>query len=268
VHPRVAVHEFSTGGLAFGEELELLEHLGVTGLGMVPAKVATVGWDTVERELAARPVRATSMFGGTFFDLTAPESWAASRAELRDVLEHSVTLDVGCVYVVPGRAGALPWERLFEHFRMAIGPSVTYAQELGVRLAFEPCGHVRTDISFVNALTDAIDVADRTGLGLVIDFAACWMQRGLAQLFADARDQIALVQVSDFEIGSLCTPDRRVPGDGDLPLRTLLEQVLAAGYDGPFELEVFGPAIDREGVVPAVARATAHLSRLLDEVGA
>ncbi len=268
MHPRVAVHEFSTGPLSFHEELALASRLGVTGLGLVPAKVAKVGWDAASAALAERSLHATSMFGGTFFDLTDPESWSTSQVELGTVLEHSAEMGVGCVYVVPGRAGVLPWEQLLEHFCKATVPSVAHARELGVRLAFEPCAQIRTDISFVNTLADALDVADLTGLDVVVDFAACWMQRGLAQLFAEAGDRIALVQVSDFAIGSLVSPDRRVPGDGDLPLHTLLELVLAAGYRGPFELEVFGPAVDEEGIESALARATDALSMLLDAVGA
>jgi sugar phosphate isomerase/epimerase len=268
VHRRVAVHEFSTGSLSLAGELALANRLGVTAIGLLPAKVATIGWDPAASALAEHSMRVSSMFGGTFFDLTAPDTWATSRAELAVVLEQAVGLDAPCVYVVPGRAGVLPWEQLLEHFCAAIEPSVALASDLGVRLAFEPCAQIRTDISFVNALVDAIDVAELTGLGIVVDFAACWMQRGLAQLFVDAGEHLALVQVSDFAIGSLVSPDRRVPGDGDLPLHELLEQVLAAGYRGPFELEIFGPEIEREGVVPALTRASARLSALLDEVGA
>lgn len=268
MHPRVALHEFSTGNLSFTEELGLWADLGVTYVGLVPAKVDVVGRDAVAASLTERSLRVSSMFGGTFFDLTDPDSWTRSQAELESTLEWSASVGAGCVYVVPGRAGGLPWERLFENFRAAIAPSATRARELGVRLAFEPCAQIRTDISFVNQLDDAIDVAEATGLGVLVDFAACWMQRGLAQRFLDAREHIALVQVSDFSIGSLVSPDRRVPGDGDLPLRALLEQVLAAGYDGPFELEVFGPAIDEEGTAAAITRATDRLSALLESVGA
>jgi sugar phosphate isomerase/epimerase len=268
VHPRVAIHQFSTGTLTFAEELELWTDLGVANVGLVPAKLAPVGWDAAVTAITERALHVTSMFGGTFFDLRAPDSWSTSQQELASTLEWSARLGVGCVYVVPGRAGGLPWEELFDNFRSAIAPSVTYAAELGVRLAFEPCAQIRTDISFVNQLGDAIDLAEATGLGILVDFAANWMQRGLAQRFLEARDHIALVQVSDFAIGSLLTPDRRVPGDGDLPLRTLLEQVLATGYEGPFELEVFGPEVEREGTVPAFTRATERLSALLDVVGA
>jgi sugar phosphate isomerase/epimerase len=268
VHPRVAIHEFSTGGLCLAEELDLVGRLGVGAIGLLPSKVEATGWDAAAAALSERSVRVSSMFGGTFFDLTDPASWATSRAELGNVLGHAARLGAGCVYVVPGRAGSLTWEQLFERFAAAIAPSVDQARELDVRLAFEPCGQIRTDISFVSQLADAVDVADATELGIVIDFAACWMQRGLEQRFLEARDHITLVQVSDVAIGSLVTPDRRVPGDGDLPLRTMLEQVLTTGYEGPFEIEVFGPTIDDEGVETALERAAHRLSALLEDVGA
>ena len=62
-----------------------------------------------------------------------------------------------------------------------------------------------------------------------------------------AIDLIRLVQVSDFAVGTLATPDRLVPGDGDIPLARILGQVLDAGYAGVFDLELIGPKIDAEG---------------------
>ena len=53
--------------------------------------------------------------------------------------------------------------------------------------------------------------------------------------------------------GSLCTPDRRVPGDGDIPLARLLRILVDAGYAGAFELELVGPAIEDEGYESAIA---------------
>jgi sugar phosphate isomerase/epimerase len=79
---------------------------------------------------------------------------------------------------------------------------------------------------------------------------------------------IRLVQVSDFAIGTLATPDRLVPGDGDIPLGRIIGQVLASGYPGVFDLELIGPKIDAEGYASAVPRAVAALGALLAGLGA
>jgi sugar phosphate isomerase/epimerase len=92
---------------------------------------------------------------------------------------------------------------------------------------------------------------------------ACWAERGLAATIAAGIDTIALVQVSDFVIGTLRTPDRCVPGDGDIPLARILGQVDRAGYVGPFDLELLGPRIEEEGYASAVARSVDALAGLL-----
>jgi sugar phosphate isomerase/epimerase len=59
-----------------------------------------------------------------------------------------------------------------------------------------------------------------------------------------------------------------VPGDGDIPLRRILGQVLAAGYDGCFDLELIGPRIEEEGYESACRRAVDALGAMLTELGA
>ena len=54
-------------------------------------------------------------------------------------------------------------------------------------------------------------------------------------------------------------------GDGDIPLRRIIGQVLDAGYEGVFDLELVGPAIESEGYRSALARSCAQLSDLLSE---
>ena len=71
------------------------------------------------------------------------------------------------------------------------------------------------------------------------------------------------VDVSDFAVGTLSTPNRLVPGDGDIPLRRIIDQLLDAGYEGVFDLELVGPKIEEEGYRGAIARSCAYLSDLL-----
>jgi sugar phosphate isomerase/epimerase len=80
-------------------------------------------------------------------------------------------------------------------------------------------------------------------------------------------DTLALVQVSDYEIGTLDTPNRSVIGDGDVPLERLIAMVLDAGYDGLFDLEIIGPKIEVEGYWSATRRSLERLSEMLDRLG-
>ena len=62
--------------------------------------------------------------------------------------------------------------------------------------------------------------------------------------------------------------NRRVPGDGDMPLTWLIEQLLEAGYGGVFEIEVIGPHIEAEGYASAIRRSVHWLNETLVRLGA
>ena len=81
-------------------------------------------------------------------------------------------------------------------------------------------------------------------------------------------DTFRLVQVSDFGVGTLSTPNRLVPGDGDIPFQRVLGYVLDAGYQGMFDLELIGPKIEEEGYAAACRRAVDNLGAILESLGA
>ena len=113
-----------------------------------------------------------------------------------------------------------------------------------------------------------IDLARRLGIGVCVETNACWAERSLGATISSGVDTFRVVQVSDFAVGTLSTPNRLVPGDGDIPLERILGQVLAAGYEGCFDLELIGPRIDEEGYEAACTRAVAALGDLLTRLGA
>jgi len=85
-----------------------------------------------------------------------------------------------------------------------------------------------------------------------------------------ARPHICLVQICDVRIGGWGKPSpggRVHIGEGELPLKRLMREVLDAGYQGLFDLEVLGPSIEVEGYAPALRRGVESASALLTEMG-
>ena len=120
----------------------------------------------------------------------------------------------------------------------------------------------------MHTLADAIDLARRLGVGVCMEINACWAERDLATTIRRGIDTLRLVQVSDYRVGTLSTPNRLVPGDGDIPLARIIGDVIAAGYEGCFDLELIGPAVDAEGYESGVLRSVTALAQLLDACGA
>lgn len=149
-----------------------------------------------------------------------------------------------------------------------MAPTVAHGKANGVIAAIEPS--LRTSVSFVNTLRDAIDVAERTGIGLIADFGNMWMERDFREVLARAMPHIALMQIGDVVVGSSSRPapgGRAHIGEGELPLRRMMQDVLDAGYTGVFDLEVV-PANFAQGFDEAtMRRGIASASALLDEMG-
>jgi sugar phosphate isomerase/epimerase len=265
VHPRLSISALSSFGWSFDQDLALWRELGARWAGLLVSKIDDDVPGKLGRLAAAGIRPSTVVCGG--FDLAAPAGWEQHRAQLRALVDGLAEVGGGTAYVTPGRSTGAPWGEVLELLAEAVAPAVAHAETRGVRLAFEPS--LRTDVSFVNTLRDAVDVAERTGLGLIVDFGNCWMERDLAKVLQRAAPHIALVQICDVVIGGAGrAPGGRVHlGEGELPLKRLMSEVLATGYAGPFDLEVLGPAVEAEGYEAALRRGAALASEFLADAG-
>lgn len=262
-HPRLSVNALSSFNWSFEQDLALWQKLGVRHAGLLISKID----DDVDGKLARlldAGIRPSTIVCGSF-SLAAPDSWNRTRDQLNGLLDSAAAADRGCsVYFPPGRTSGVRWDEVLDQFAEAVAPCVALARACGVKLAFE--SSLRTDASFVNTLRDAVAVAERTGLGLVADFANCWMERDLRGTLLKAGPHLALVQIGDVIIGGpgKPSPGGRVHiGDGELPVQRLLKDVLDTGYPGLFDLEVLGPVIEQEGYESALPRGVRQASDFL-----
>jgi sugar phosphate isomerase/epimerase len=265
VHARLAISALSSFGWSFDQDLALwrdlrLHHAGLWARKLDPGRPAKIA------ELQAAGIRSSTVVSGTF-DLGAPDTWPRSHDAIRASVSTAADTDGTSVYITPGRADGRRWDELFAAFAEAVAPSVADAADHGVRLSIEPS--VRCDVSFVNTLHDAIDVAEATGVGIVVDFGNCWMERDLARVIGRAAPHIGLVQLCDIRLGpdAPSAGSRVLPGDGQLPLARMIGDVLDAGYTGLFDLEVVGAEVEREGYESTLRRGVDVVSGFLESLG-
>lgn len=252
-HPRVSVNALSSLSQPFAADIEMWRRLGVDHVGLISPKLAQVGWGEATTALLDAGLRVSNV--------------AAERFVLDESLRLAAAVGAGAVYVCSGRIGPGSWAEWADAFCRDIAPLASLARELGVTLAVEPTNPLRTDNSFVFSLRDALVLAHDAGISVVLDLYSCWYERDLERLVRANVEAICLVQVSDYVLGTFNTPNRAVPGDGDVPLGALLSMLLDAGYGGTFDIEILGPRIESEGYDSAVRRSVDHVGELLGERG-
>ncbi|MGH9024568.1 MAG: sugar phosphate isomerase/epimerase family protein [Acidimicrobiia bacterium] len=268
MHPRVSVSAISTYSWSLDEDLAFWADAAITNVGVSVAKVEQAGWDEALERVASAGLRIGNLIGLGPFSLADRAQWSLQQERLTRVVDAAARLQAECLVLTTGPAGPLSWDEAANRLEEVLTPTLDAAAAAGVPLALEHTNSLRVDVGFVHSLRDAIDLAVRLGCGVCMEVNACWAERDLAATVAGGVDTLALVQISDFAVGTLNTPNRLVPGDGDIPLERIVGQVLDAGYAGCFDLELIGPRIDEEGPQSAIPRAVDYLTQLLERLGA
>jgi sugar phosphate isomerase/epimerase len=262
---RFSVSQITTLGWSFERDVEAFAAAGVPGIGISVRKLEAYGVAPAARRLRDAGLRASCLTSSGLFPLGDAGGEEAALARTRRHLDAAAELGAAALFVLPGPAGALAWEEAAARCRPLVEALLPEAERAGVRLALEPTSQLRMDLSFLHSFDEALDFVDGIGsrwLGVVLELNNAWIERRLYHNIADRTDRIAVVQVSDFKVGTLCASERVVLGDGDIPLGRILRALRAAGYAGWYDIELIGPAIEAEGYASVVPRAVARFREL------
>ena len=267
-HPRVSLSMLSQWNWTVDEDLAFYEREGVDVIGVSLAKMdAAGGWAGYVPRIRDGGYRVANLIGLGPFRLADRDGWNEQRDRVRNAFDAADAFGAECIVLTTGPAGSLTWEDAADASAEAMAPLLDDAAARGLAVAFEHTNGLRVDIGFLHTLRDAIFFAQRMGVGVCMEINACWAERGLGDTIRDGIDTITIVQLSDFAIGTMNTPNRLVPGDGDIPMERIVGQLLAAGYDGVFDLEMIGPRIEEEGYASSSVRAVEYVGALLNKLG-
>ena len=262
MHPRLSVSAVSSWRWTLDEDLAFWQESGIDHVGLSFRKLEEAGFDRAVERIAAAGVRVSNIVELGWWDLARQDTWSLQQHRLGRAVEAAARLG-GCLVLTTGPALGIDWDDAAVRFADALAPVRSAAAPSGVAITVEHTGPLRLDLSFCTSFADGVELARRCEIGLCMEINSCFAERDLGRAIADAADVLEHVQLSDFVIGSLCTPDRAVPGDGDIPLTRIVEHLHAAGYDRAFELELVGPRIEQEGYASAILRGVEYLDALL-----
>lgn len=260
INRRLSLAAMTTFSWPFARERALWVEMGLRYAGVVGNKVAEEPGGLDEMDAAGITI-STLITGG--FNLADRDSWDATRTQQCHAIDTVAAHRGGSIYFTSSRTVRNDWNEDLDLLAEAVAPVVAHGKARGVIAAFEPS--LRTSVSFCTTLGDAIDVAERTGLGIISDFGNIWMERDLETKLRAAMPHIALIQVGDVKISG--SGGRVHVGQGDLPLRRWLTTVLDAGYPGPFDLEVLAADFTAETDEAELRAGIQAASNLLDDLG-
>ena len=261
-----SVSQITTLGWPFERDVEAFAAAGAPGIGVSVRKLEAYGLDRAARRLHDAGLRVSCLTSaGPLVLLDGIAGTAAALDGVRRQLAAARVLGAGCLMVLPGAAPSLSWEEAAARAAPLLHELGREAAALGVRLALEPVSQLRMDLGFLHSFDEALDFVDALGspaVGVVLELNNAWIERRLYENIRCRTDRIALVQVSDFKVGTLNASERVVMGDGDVPLGRICRALADAAYAGWYDIELLGPAIEAEGYARVVPRAVERFRAL------
>jgi sugar phosphate isomerase/epimerase len=242
-----SLSEISTVGATFEEDVAAYAAAGFTAIGLWESKLPTD--DESNRDLLrghGLEVAVCVPAVPSVLQLAIPGMEGPPDPESRiEALAASIDRLAGyrpeCIACLAGPLGDRLEEDATELLVAALQRLAGVARSSGVRVGFEPV-HVsqRDAAGFVNSLshTNAIlEAVAAPEVGVLFDTYHLWDDPDVFAWVEDNVRRIVGVHVSDWPGGG--RTDRVLPGEGISRTGELVETLVAAGWDGALDVEIF-----------------------------
>ncbi len=244
---RMSLNQATVKHLGLREAAALCRRHDIPAIGLWRDRVAEIGLAETVMAVRSAGLHVSSLCRGGFFTRAEPGGLAAARADNRAAVTEAAELGADTLVLVCG--GLVPGSRDLGLARRmvadAIGDLVPVAQRLGVRLGIEPLHPMFcADRCVVASLGEAVDLAlafPADAVGVVVDTYHVWWDARLADEIARSSGRIVGYQVCDWvlPLPQDTLLGRGHLGDGVIDFGPISASVVAAGYQGYVEVEIF-----------------------------
>ena len=278
-HPRLSLNQATIKHASLEQALHEVARAGYRSIGLWREPVAEVGLERATELVKESGLRVSSLCRGGFCTAEPGPAQQEALADNRRAIDETAALaEAGAdgsrpVLVLvagglPGGSKDLAGAR--ERVTDVIGGLAPYAKSAGVTLAVEPLHPIfAADRAVVSTLAQAIDIAENAGpeVGVVVDtYHVWWDPDVLAQIArAGAAGRIASYQVCDWLVPVPADNllGRGLMGDGTIDFGPLTRAVLAAGYTGDIEVEIFNRQLWDAPFADVAARVSARFDEFI-----
>ena len=248
---RLSLNQATVQRLRVDELTALCVRHEIPAVGLWRDRVAELGLAQTVAAVRGAGLHVSSLCRGGFFTPAGREGREAALADNRMALTEAAELGAGTLVLVCG--GLVPGSRDLGLARRmiadAIGELVPVAQRLGVRMGIEALHPMFcADRCVISRLGEAVDLAllfPADAVGVVVDTYNVWWDAQLAADIARAGPRIAGYQLGDWVLPLPADTllGRGHLGDGVIDFGPISASVLAAGYDGYAEVEIFNAGV-------------------------
>ncbi len=247
---KLSISEVTTHDWTFGEDVIHYAEAGLDGIGVWRDKLDNFGKDKGLELLAKSGLKVANLVDAGYF---LSKTQSQTRRAIEDVIEAiqlAKDLKTDCLLIVTGDVGSF-FRTLDEAKKIvidALKELSPIALQSGVRLAIEPIHQRYSGYTFLHDIPSTMEIIEAVGspaLGLFFDTDHLYESPDLLHNIAIAGDRIFCVHINDMPAVPGPGIDRKLLGDGVIPLREILSAIDATGYQGFYDVEIMSDQVWR-----------------------
>ena len=261
---RVAVNQNTTRPWTFDQDVKGYENQRVPAIGLSLEKIEQFGRSEAIELFNRSPLQASSL--NWIAGLTGANGYSLDQT-LRDgisTIRLAKALNAPTVVVIAGPRNGHTWNHLNRIVTFSLRELATYAQRLGVDLALMPMGpRYRANWSYIRSLRTALSLVKqvkRQNVGLLVNTAHVYRERGLPSLLAESSAYVKLVRLADCSGSPEHDNDQRWLGEGIVPTNAIAGVLDCCGYSGYYEIDVWSRSLWQSCDFLKLLRSTSDLA--------
>lgn len=244
---RLSLSQISTVNASFEEDLAAYAAAGFDAIGLWESKLPPDDEANIALlhehglRVAVCVPAVPSVLPLAIPGMEGPDDPAKRIEALRASVVRFAAYEPECVACLAGPLGDRPEDEGTEILVRGLQSIAEASRDAQVRVGFEPVHRSQRDLAgFVCSLAHADAVLARAAapeLGILFDSYHLWDDPDVHEWIAAHTDRVVGVHISDWP--ALDRTDRVLPGEGISHTRALVQGLIAAGWGGALDVEIF-----------------------------
>lgn len=246
----LSISETTTFRWSFEEDVLGYSVAGVPAIGIWRHKLSDCGESKAHDLIRRNGLKASHLFWAGGFTGGDGCSFRESIEDALQAIRSAAALECPTLVVYTGPRAGHTGNHARQLAQAALAELAPLAAEEGVTLALEPmhpgCAAEWTFLHSVDDVMELIESVSHPQLKMVLDTYHLGLDGGLAERIPEIASSIALVQLGDAR----CPPEREQNrcrlGEGVVPLNEIVAALKKCGYDGFYDVELFGEEFETD----------------------
>ena len=263
----LSINEMTTYRWSFEEDVTQYKAAGIEGIGVWRQKLADYGEQRGIELIAQAGLAVSNLLWAGGFTGSDGRSYQEAVADAREAIRLARALAADCLVVYSGGRNRHTQNHARRLFASALRELLPLAAELDVVLAVEPMHPgCADDWTFLTSLDEALSLVHGLGspyLKFVFDTYHLGFDPAIVEQIPQVVEHIAVVHLGDARAEPDHEQNRCLLGEGTLPLDKMVKALQDSGYQGRYDVELMGEAVEHRDYQELLDQSKCAYGRLI-----